>query len=239
MPRFFCSNINTDTAFISSDDALHISRSLRMKKGDIITLCDANGFDYNCIITDFSDVITCRVIEKLPSQTEPDVHVTLFQALPKSDKLEFIIQKAVELGVHEIVPVITSRCVSRPDEKSAKKKLERYEKISLEAAKQAGRGIIPAISQTLTLKQAIEKISTLDIGIVCYEGGGKRFGEINFSHKKTMGILIGSEGGFDEDEVLQCEKSGIIKASLGPRILRCETAPIAVLSILMNTTKNM
>ncbi len=239
MPRFFCDSIGEREAIIIGDDAKHISRSLRMKVGDEIVLCDKNGLDYLCEIKSISEEITCKIASSKPSISEPDIKVTLFQALPKSDKLEMIIQKTVELGVCEIVPVITNRCVSRPDEKSMQKKIDRYSKISLEAAKQSGRGTVPKISDALLFKDAVEIIKELDIGILFYEGGGIRLADIDFCGVKSIGIIIGAEGGFDPDEVKLCESSGIIKASLGPRILRCETAPIAALSILMNITKNM
>ncbi|MFA5659339.1 MAG: RsmE family RNA methyltransferase [Oscillospiraceae bacterium] len=239
MPRFFCKEILSDTAVISGDDAGHISRSLRMKAGDEIILCDKKGFDYFCIIKEISDIIACEIIKKEQSKSEPDIKVTLFQALPKADKLELIIQKSVELGVCEIVPVLTKRCVSRPDEKAMAKKLERFSKISLEAAKQSGRGIVPKIGRLISFAQTIEALKSFDTGIIFYEGGGKSLSHIDFTNIKSAGIFIGPEGGFEPDEVNFCEKSGIIRASLGPRILRCETAPLAALSIIMNITENM
>ncbi len=239
MPRFFVNSIENDVAIITGNEADHISKSLRMKKGDELTLCDTKGFDYSCVINDISDNIICKVISKEKSRTEPDVKVTLFQAMPKLDKLDYIIQKSVELGVYRIVPILTKRCVSRPDEKSMRKKAERYSKISLEAAKQSGRGIIPEVCDLISFREAVNSISKGDLGIIFYEGGGKNLSEINLPSYKNISIFIGSEGGFDEDEVFFAESKAIEKTTLGPRILRCETAPVAALSIIMNLTNNM
>jgi len=145
LPRFFIEDINSETAIISGADATHISKSLRMKVGEGITLCDMKGTDYFCEIQSIAEIVICRVVSTEKSKTEPSVKVTLYQAIPKLDKFEMIIQKAVELGVHEIVPVLTNRCISRPDSKTMGKKIERFSKISYEAAKQSGRGIIPHI----------------------------------------------------------------------------------------------
>lgn len=239
MPRFFCTNITDDTAIIKGNDANHITRSLRIKKGEEIIICDTKGNDYKCITESFGDEVVCKVLEKYKSNTEPDVFVTLYQALPKQDKMEMIIQKSVELGVSKIVPVLSKRCVSRPQEKSMKKKLERYSKISREAAKQSGRGIIPQISDMLSYKEAVNLSSIDDLSLICYEGGGKNLSEINYNNIKTISIFVGGEGGFDTDEIDFATQHNLIRIGLGPRILRCETAPLAALSILMNCTKNM
>ncbi len=239
MPRFFSQNIIEDKAIISGGDAVHISKSLRMKKGEEIIVCDTKGTDYVCELSEFGEDVISKIISSHKSETEPNVFVTLYQAMPKNDKLELIIQKCVELGVSKIVPVITKRCVSRPDEKSMEKKLLRYNKISLEAAKQSGRGIIPQICNMVSFKTAINQASQDDLSFICYEGGGKRFNEIDFKNKKSISIFIGGEGGFEEDEVQTATDSGIIRISLGSRILRCETAPIASVSIIMYLTNNM
>lgn len=239
MPRFFSQDISGDTAYIKGNDAFHISRSLRMKKGEEIIVCDTKGTDYVCVLEEFGDEVTAKILSKSKSITEPDTFVTLYQAIPKSDKLELIIQKSVELGVSRIVPVMTKRCISRPDEKSMSKKLERYNKISLEAAKQSGRGIIPQICPMINYDKALSEASKDDISFICYEGGGQRLNSINFEGVKSLSIFVGGEGGFEAEEVTEAEKQGIIKTSLGARILRCETAPLAALAIIMNLTNNM
>lgn len=239
MPRFFTENIS-DITEITGEQARHISRSLRMKTGDEIVLCDSQGYDYLCMIQKMTaESVVCRLIEKGQSKSEADIDLTLFQAIPKGDKLETIIQKSVELGVNKIVPVITSRCVSRPDKKTFSKKLERYNKISLEAAKQAGRGRVPEITEMVDFNTAISQMTECDIPLMCYENGGKRINSISFGNNMNVALFIGSEGGFSDEEAQYAENNGIIHIWLGERILRCETAPIAAISIIMNLSGNM
>ena len=238
MPRFFKQSIDVDNIVIDGDDARHIGRSLRMKCGEKITVCCC-GIDYNCVIRSFSDSeVYLDLVDSAPCAAEPDIDVTLFQAVPKLDKLEFIIQKAVELGVNRIVPVLSRRCISRPDEKDFAKKLDRLNKIAEGAAKQSGRGIIPEVMPIISYKNAVLQMKELDSCIILYENGGKSFDEIDFEGKKSIGIVIGSEGGFDEQEVELAVNAGAESVWLGNRILRCETAPITALSILMFLTKN-
>lgn len=238
MPRFFKQSIDVDNIVIDGDDARHIGRSLRMKCGEEITVCCC-GIDYNCVIRSFShSEVYLDLVDSAPCAAEPDIDVTLFQAVPKLDKLEFIIQKAVELGVNRIVPVLSRRCISRPDEKDFAKKLDRLNKIAEGAAKQSGRGIIPEVMPIISYKNAVLQMKELDLCIILYENGGKSFDEIEFEGKKSIGIVIGSEGGFDEQEVELAVNAGAESVWLGNRILRCETAPITALSILMFLTKN-
>lgn len=238
MPRFFKQSIDVDNIVIDGDDARHIGRSLRMKCGEEITVCCCE-IDYNCVIRSFSDSeVYLDLVDSAPCAAEPDIDVTLFQAVPKLDKLEFIIQKAVELGVNRIVPVLSRRCISRPDEKDFAKKLDRLNKIAEGAAKQSGRGIIPEVMPIISYKNAVLQMKELDSCIILYENGGKSFDEIEFEGKKSIGIVIGSEGGFDEQEVELAVNAGAESVWLGNRILRCETAPITALSILMFLTKN-
>ena len=239
MPRFFIEDIGEDNILISGNEADHISKSLRMKKGDEITVCDTKGNDYFCVIENISNDVTLKILRKEKSKTEPDVNVTIYQAMPKLDKLETIVQICVELGAVRIVPVLTKRCISRPDEKNMKKKIERLSKISLEAAKQSGRGIIPVVEEMVSFKTAVDRMKEDDIGIILYEGGGKSLSDISFYKDQNISVLIGSEGGFDEDEVEYAVNNGIERVGLGERILRCETAPIASLAIIMHLTKNM
>lgn len=239
MPRFFTDNINKTTAIISGSDAVHIGRSLRMKLGDDLIVCN-DGIEYNTKIQSISDEqVICKIINSSVSKAEPNIKLTLFQAVPKGDKLDLIVQKAVELGAVEICPVMTARCVSRPDRKNFEKKKKRLQKIALEGAKQSGRGIIPQVSDIITLRECINRISQMDFRLVCYEKGGKALSDIYLKSESSIGVLIGSEGGFDEDEIQMCLDSGITPISLGSRILRCETAPISAISIIMNLTGNM
>lgn len=242
MPRFFCTadQIGEEQILIQGEDAQHISRVLRMKPGEAVTVSDGMGMDYDCKICEFSsDTVTLEIEKASPNESEPTVGITLYQAIPKGDKLELIVQKAVELGAVKIVPVLTKRCVSRPDQKAMKKKIERYRKIVKEAAKQCGRGRIPEVGEMLTFSQAVEALSGMEQGILFYEKGGVPLREMVSPAAKEIGILIGSEGGFEEEEVLQAKEKGVEIATLGRLILRCETAPMAALSVLMNLTGNI
>lgn len=239
MPRFFCNSPPVGKSLsLFGEDAIHIGRSLRMRLGDVITVC-CNKTDYSCKILKISDeAIELEILSHSPSP-EPSVSLTLFMAVPKLDKLELIVQKATELGAVEIVPVLTQRCVSRPDPKQFTKKRERLAKIALEAAKQSGRGIVPTVSDIISLECCIEKMKAMDLGLICYEKGGKSLSEFRYSPGDMVGVLIGSEGGFSPDEVTLCEQNAIEKIWLGERILRCETAPISAISIIMHLSGNM
>lgn len=240
MPRFFTQTISAEGGIISGDDAKHISRVLRMKVGELLTACDTKGYDYDCLIESLSDrEVSLRVLEVRPSQSEPDVRVSLYQAMPKGDKLELIIQKAVELGVDSITPVMTRRCVSKPDSKSMAKKLERYNRIALEAAKQSGRGKVPQVCPMLDLPQALDEMAQTSCPILFYENATAPAKQVIDGAGKEIAVLIGSEGGFDESEVELAIQKGCQVLSLGKRILRCETAPLAALSIIMFKTGNM
>lgn len=234
MPRFFVPGIGTDQVHISGEDARHMAKSLRLTVGDEITLCDGKGWDYQGKILELGDDITLQIISKRETKSEPRAKVTLFQALPKGDKMELIIQKCVELGVHEIVPILTSRCISRPDPKSMRKKVERYNKIALEAAKQSGRGMIPKVSELLTLEQAVKRLPPKNI--VFYENGGQRLKELVNERTLELGIFVGSEGGFSMEEIEFLGQYQVLPATLGERILRCETAPICGLSVALSLT---
>lgn len=240
MPRFFIDSINEADIFLDGENARHIGRSLRMRTGENVTVC-CGGIDYDCEIRRITeDSVFLDLIEKHQCSAEPTVDVTLFQAVPKLDKLEFIIQKSTELGVSRVVPVLTRRCISRPNEKDFAKKLPRLAKIAEEAAKQSGRGKIPEISPIVSYSECLDMMKNLDKNIILYEGeGGKPFSDVAVEGIKSAGILIGSEGGFEASEVEQAISAGAERVWLGKRILRCETAPISALSILMFLTKNM
>ena len=237
-PRFFGENAG-DTALITGTDAVHISRVLRMKAGDLALVCDGKGSDCLCrIVSAGENAVELEVLDRRPSEGEPTVAVRLFQCMPKSDKMDFIVQKAVELGASEVIPVISKRCVSRPDAKTAAKKRERWQRIAEEAAKQCGRGRIPTVGEMLTFGEAV-KAHTRGVGILFYECGGERLNALVDPDTRSVDVYIGSEGGFEAAEAELAANAGIRPATLGTRILRCETAPVAALAVLMNLTNNM
>lgn len=239
-PRFFTENISEELAVISGEDVRHISSVLRMRAGDIAVLCDGHGTDFLAeLLTVNGTCCEFKILERSKNLAEPNIRVRLFQAMPKSDKMDFIVQKAVECGACEIVPIITKRCVSRPDEKSIAKKLPRWQKIAYEAAKQCGRGVVPTVGETVDFSKLKTLISSENTGIMFYECSQTPLCEAVSEFKSNVDIVIGSEGGFEPSEAEELQGLGFACASLGKRILRCETAPIAALSILMNMTGNM
>lgn len=239
MPHFF-EKVDGDVITLSTENAKHISGALRMKLGEKITLCD-NGKNYECELIEIDkECVKAKVIDCNMNYSEPNVDVTIYQCIPKGDKLELVIQKAVELGASKIVPVLSSRCVSRPDYKKAAKKNERYNKIALSACEQSGRGKIVTVGEQIEFKQAVKETKNYDLSILFYEGGGKPLKEIIEKDKhKNICIFIGPEGGFADDEVNLLEQNGAVTATLGKRILRTETAPLAALVSIMLLTDNM
>ena len=235
MPWFFIENeIDTASFNIEGENARHISKSLRMKKGEELTLISPGGIQYDCAVREVSgDIVGVNILHSKMCENEPDAEVTLYQALPKGDKMELIIQKCVELGIKRIVPFISARCVSRPDKKSLAKKIIRWQKIAKEAAAQSRRGIIPEIAQPVSFNEAVKNSKVNEKNIIFYELGGDSLKNIIGKHPKTIGYFVGSEGGFEEKEIETALNNGIETATLGKRILRAETAPIAALSIIM------
>lgn len=239
MPRFFLEELDESDVVITGPDARHIGLSLRMRVGDMLTVC-AYGRDYNCRIRSITpEEVHLEVCSYTACAAEPTVSVTLYQAMPKGDKLEQIIQKAVELGAVRIVPVLTRRCISRPKPAEFTKKLSRLQKISQSAAKQAGRGILPEIAPMRSFSEACQEIQKADRAILLYEGGGVRFSEVDLQDCRNIALIVGSEGGFDPEEAQKLQEQGAVPVWLGERILRCETAPLAAISILMHLTGNL
>ena len=243
MARFFVSpgQIGPASVSIFDGDVNHIRKVLRMKAGDELTVSDGDGTDYFCRIRSISEeVVVCDIVDSWTSYVELPVKLHLFQGLPKADKMELIIQKAVELGAYEIVPVAMSRSIVKLDEKKAGKKTARWQGISESGAKQSGRAIIPEVKSPMSYKNALEYAKTLDAIIVPYEKAdgievsreliSKLCSDENI---KSIGIFIGPEGGFAEKEIEQALEAGATPITLGRRILRTETAGLAVLSILM------
>ncbi len=230
MPKYFVSKEHIKDGFITfnEENASHL-KVVRAKQGDVITVCDGELTDYKCKIDSISKASAeLTILEICQCITEPETKITLFQALPKGDKMDFIIQKGVEAGVHSIIPVETTNCIS----KNKAGKTERWQKISEAAAKQCGRGIIPKVCNTLNFSDAIKLAKNLDYCAVAYEGE-KNNGIKNIPLCKHIGIFIGPEGGFACNEIGLLKESGIDTVSLGKRILRTETAGFAAILIIL------
>ncbi len=241
MHRFYVTpdQIDGDIVRITGSDVNHLKNVLRMKQGDEIIICNGQGKDYYCIINRVSEGETTAKIESVEETgTELKTKITLFQGLPKKDKMELIIQKAVELGVSEIVPVMTKRVVVKiEDKKKEEKKLERWQAIAEEAAKQSRRGIIPKITPIMTYKDALAKAKQMELGLIPYENatGMSKTREImnSIGQYETVGIMIGPEGGFEETEITLAMEQKVRPITLGRRILRTETAGLAILSMMV------
>ncbi len=238
MPRFFIDGTADGRAYIAGADALHIAKALRMRPGEALTLCDGKGTDFDGVLETVTDrQVTVRISASRPSQAEPTLAVTLYQGLPKGDKMDWIVQKAVELGVTAVVPVATRRSVARLEGK-ADKKQERWQRIAAEAAGQCGRGMLPSVERPLSWSQALSRLSG-EPALVFYEGGGRPLRELVTPSTRRLSVFVGPEGGFDPEEIDAIRRQGGGVATLGPRILRCETAPLAALTLLMHLSGNM
>lgn len=241
MSIFYVKNeqINGDKAVILGGDVKHIRDVLRYNVSDILDICDDDGIRYTTKIAAFDkETVFLDVLEKSDFTTEPSINVTLFQGMPKADKLELIIQKTTELGVSTVVPVVTERTVVKFDEKDINKKVERWNKIAQEAGKQSGRQKIPVVEKPIKLKNLIENISKYDILLLPYECEKEMTLKAvlrNLKEKcKNVAIFIGPEGGFSEEEVRLLSKLENVKTvTLGPRILRTETAGIATVAMVL------
>ncbi|MDF3004590.1 MAG: rRNA ((1498)-N(3))-methyltransferase [Oscillospiraceae bacterium] len=233
MPRFFVDDLS-ETVVITGEDARHISKSLRMTAGEPLTLCNGKGQEAKGVIVSLSpDAVSVRLGEAASCIAEPQTQVSLYLAMPKGDKLDLVVQKAVELGAAEIVLFLSSRCISRPKGDDVVKKLQRLQKIANEAAKQCGRGILPPVRGILSFNQAIKEVQQFSSCFVLYEGVCESLRAQLPRPGTSLALLIGSEGGFSVEEIMQANESGIHTASLGKRILRCETAPIVALAAVM------
>ncbi len=246
MPRFFVRDdqISEGEILLTGSDAHHIARSLRMAVGDGLTVCDMRGREYDCVIAAFDEdrAVTVTVTEIRESETEPPCRIRLFQALPKGDKLDTVIQKAVECGVGEVIPFESERCVVRMKPEAEERKTERRGRIAAEAAKQCGRSVIPAVSPTVSFERMLSLAAESDLCLFCYEGEGTRpLGEIlreaGDLRGKEISVVIGSEGGFSVSEAERATGAGLCRTGLGARILRTETAPVFVLSCLCLATE--
>jgi 16S rRNA (uracil1498-N3)-methyltransferase len=240
MPKFFVptADVVRSDIYIRGDDARHIALSLRMAVGETIQVCDFSQSEYTCTLTQIkSDLVVAHIVETFKCQTEPPSRIILYQALPKGDKMDTIVQKSVECGVYKIVPFLSERCISRPDEKSMEKKLARWQKISKEAAMQCGRGVIPELSSLISFERMLnEDDGDNTLKLFCYEGDGTlpltNVLDKYDSPPDTIKIIIGGEGGFSKLEAEKAISSGFIPCGLGKRILRCETAAPFTLACL-------
>ncbi|MBQ0001603.1 MAG: 16S rRNA (uracil(1498)-N(3))-methyltransferase [Clostridiales bacterium] len=242
MVRFFAEPYQIDEEahliHITGTDVNHIKNVLRMKAGEELWISDGENAEYHCTIEELSDEeILLHILYKQEPDYELPNKIYLFQGLPKSDKMEMIVQKAVELGVYEIVPVETKRCVVKLDDKKADKKVQRWQQIAESAAKQSKRMRVPEVHEVLTWKQAIRYAGDLDVLLVPYELA-KGIGETREILKsiqpgQSIAVFIGPEGGFEEAEVQSAMEIGAKPITLGRRILRTETAGMTALSILM------
>ena len=236
MTRFFVSKEEFKPEFIvlTGDNAAH-AKVLRLKAGEEVLVCDGDGHEALCTVSDVSaGQISLVVKHAQDSKAEPSVLATVYIAFPKADKLEHVIQKATELGVYEIVAFPSARCVSRPDEKSLHKKLDRWQKIAASAAEQSGRGRIPEVRVLPSLDAAIAEATKADMAILFYEN--ERATTLRMALERpfqSISLLTGPEGGLEELEVEKAKSAGMQICTLGNRILRCETAPLCALSAVM------
>lgn len=234
MVRFFVDpqEMTGDTLILNGENAQH-AKVLRLKNGEEALICDGQGGEALCRVED-SGTWTFSVIERRESRTEAAVQVSVYMAFPKADKLEHVIQKATELGAYEIVAFPSARCVSRPDEKSLKKKLERWQKIAASAAQQSGRGRIPKVLVLGSFEEALVQAAKADKALLFYENEEATTLKMALEGPyHTVSLMTGPEGGLEEKEVAQASAAGFRVCTLGRRILRCETAPLCALSAVM------
>lgn len=237
MVRFFVSpeELSGEMITLTEENAQH-AKVLRIKAGEQVMVCDGEGCECLCEVeyADGKD-FGVRILSRQESVTEASVKVSLYMAFPKADKLEHVIQKATELGAFEIVAFPSARCVSKPDDKSLKKKLERWQKIAASAAEQSGRGRIPAVRVLGSFRDALSEAAQADQPLMFYENEQAVTLKMALSGKpyKTVSLLTGPEGGLEEKEVQQARDAGLQVCTLGKRILRCETAPLCALSAVM------
>ncbi len=243
MPRFFvaASNIFGGVAYIEGKDAEHL-KVLRVKQGEEIVVCDGSGQDHICRVTSVNKAeAEAEIIESRPSVGEPSLRCTVYAAYPKGDKAETIIQKCVELGAAELVFFPSERCVSRPDTATLLKKQERWNKLAREAAMQSQRGAVPAVRTLPGFAEMLQEAAKTQLPLFFYEEERDRHLREALAGADTLqsaAVITGSEGGFSPAEAEAARAAGLVSVSLGPRILRCETAPLAAVSALMLMSGN-
>lgn len=240
MHHFFVDpeDILDNNIIISGSDVNHLKNVLRVKIDEEVLISDGLGKDYYCAIDSvLEDRIIARILDSEYSVMELSSRFFLFQGMPKSDKMELIIQKAVELGVYEIIPVMTKRSIVKLDEKKKESRIKRFNSISESAAKQSRRSIIPKVNNFMSFDEALNYAKDFQIKLIPYENfkdmGSTRKILKEIGENMDIGIFIGPEGGFDQGEIEKARESGCSEISLGKRILRTETAGLAILSVLM------
>ena len=233
MPRFFIDNGAEEGGRIelTGENARHLLYSLRARVGDTVYICDGEGNEYKCVCETFArDSADCRVLEKRAAANEPPYRAVLCQAIPKQDKMDYIVQKAVELGVYRIVPFESANCIAKIKPEAAEKKTERWQRIAESAAKQCGRGIIPEVCRPISFAEVLRMQGNK---FFCYEAGGGELGEcLRATRKDEILFMIGPEGGFSPAEAQAAADAGWQPVTLGKRILRTETASLYFLSVL-------
>ena len=237
MVRFFVmpEELEGETLILTGENAQH-AKVLRLKAGESVLVCDGEGRECLCEVAAFDGkTLEVTVQERRESETEAAVRVSVYMAFPKADKLEHVIQKATELGAYEIVAFPSARCISKPDDKSLKKKLDRWQKIAASAAEQSGRGRIPQVRCLASFREALEEAAKADKALMFYENEQAVTLKMALTDStyKTVSLLTGPEGGLEEKEVAQARDAGLQVCTLGKRILRCETAPLCALSAVM------
>lgn len=237
MVRFFVApdEMTNDELILTGENASH-AKVLRLKVGEEVLVCDGNGHECLCAITGVEgSALHLTVNSRQSSNSEANVKVSIYMAFPKADKLEHVIQKATELGAHEIVTFPSARCVSKPDEKSLKKKLERWQKIAASAAEQSGRGRIPEVVVLSSFSAALQRAAEADLPIMFYENEHATTLRmaLESDEYRSVSLLSGPEGGLETREVEMARQAGLRICTLGRRILRCETAPLCGLSAVM------
>ena len=237
MVRFFVEpeELVGDHLVLTGENAQH-AKVLRLKAGEEVLVCDGKSLECLCRVESLgTGQLDVAVLERRESVTEAKVQVSVYMAFPKADKLEHVIQKATELGAYEIVAFPSGRCISKPDEKSLKKKLERWQKIAASAAEQSGRGRIPQVLVLGSFQEALKRAATADKALLFYENEQAVTLKMALSASpyQTVSLLTGPEGGLEEKEVEQARNAGLQVCTLGKRILRCETAPLCALSAVM------
>lgn len=235
--RYFTSDISAENAIITGSDASHLAKVLRVKTGDCLTLCDGKGRDYTGQITQVEpDRIVFTLLSSAPTKAEPSLQAKIYAGMAKGEKLEVIIQKCVELGAHDITPFYSEFTVVKP--KNDRAKQVRWQRIAEEAAKQSGRGIIPQVHLPLSFADMLVEAAGCDTALFLYEKGGLPLAQ-SLQKAHSLAIITGPEGGFSEKEAQMAQQAGCVPTGLGPRILRCETAPLAALAVAMALTGNL
>ena len=240
MTRFFVSEgeLGLNRAVLTGENLAH-AKVLRLKPGDTVTVCDGNGTDHTCTISDLSQgQVSLVVRHSAPTAAEAKCAVRIFLAFAKADKLEHVVQKATELGAAEVIVFPSKRCVSTPDVGALTKKLARWNKIAASAAAQSGRGRIPAVTAAASFDAALAQAAQAELPVLFYENEQRRtfreaIGDATFA---SAALMTGPEGGFTSEEIQTAQQAGLQICTLGPRILRCETAPLCALSALLYAT---